>query len=281
MAIRLIAVDVDGTLLDSQGRLAEETRRAVAEAAEAGVFVALGTGRALDECAALLQALPELRYVIGCTGASVCDARTGKELFADPLPLPLVRELYRKLEPIDCLLELMSEGHVYVEPARLARAREYDTMYYLDTILASRTPAELGAMLDSWDRPVSKIHLFCRDAAECDRARALVPQEGLLVLSSIPQNLEINTATASKGVGLRMLAQHLGLRREETMAIGDNVNDAGMLREAGYPTVVANANPAVLPLARYRTESNDACGVANAIRRVLRGEVEEMRREEV
>ena len=279
MPVKLIAVDIDGTLVDSRGCITEATQRAVADADRAGVQIALGTGRALDECAEILQLLPQIRYAINCTGASVYDIVRQRELYADPLPIDLVRMLYRRLKPVDCLLEIMSDGHVFVDAPRLEAARHYKTEFYLEKILRSRTPADVEAMLEHWDKPVAKIHLFCRDEAEQRRAWSLVADCDLLIVSSIPVNLEINMPTASKGVGLRKLAQHLGLAQEETMAIGDNVNDLGMLQEAGYPTVMANANPATLPYARYMTASCDDDGVALAIRHVLDGTVEAMRRE--
>ena len=279
MAIKLIAVDIDGTLVNSQKQVTAAVRDAVLEAAEAGIEVALGTGRAMDECFDILEALPELRYAVCCTGADVYDIREKKHIYSEPIALETVRLVYDRLREVDCLFEVMSCGTIYVDADRFPRLAEYRYSQRPGFFERSRTQVCLPELLRDLDRPIEKLHLLCRDAAAREQAEALLTDLDLLVLHSVARNLEINTPTASKGVGLMKLAAYLGIAREETMAIGDNTNDLGMLQSAGYSVAMANAHPDVFPHVRYITRSNDEDGVAAAIRHVLAGTVDAMKKE--
>ena len=84
MPVSLIAVDVDGTLIDSNGQISDRTKAAFRAGAAAGIRFALATGRARDECRAILRELPEIRYMVNCSGASVYDLDRELELYADP-----------------------------------------------------------------------------------------------------------------------------------------------------------------------------------------------------
>lgn len=279
MSVSLIAVDVDGTLINSQGQISEETCKAIAAADRAGIRVALGTGRARDECNYILRQLPQIRHMINCSGASVYDVTREQEIFTDGLTMDMVRELYRRLCHIDCLFEVMADGHIFTDRPRLAEICSYHNHYYIEIIRSSRTPTDLESLLQTRTAPVAKVHMFFRCEADQLAARALTADLGLVALSSIPENLEFNTASVSKGVGLLQLARYLGVPQTDTMAIGDNLNDVGMLLDAAYPVVMGNAHPDTIPYAKYITKSCDEDGVAHAIWNVLNGTLDSLRKE--
>lgn len=279
MAVSLIAVDVDGTLLNSRGEITAATRAAFQEAADRGIALALSTGRARDECGYILQALPGIRYIINCSGASVYDARAEQELYAGGIPMDTIRDLYRRVADLDCLFEPMADGHVYVDQDRFSKLSEYQNHYYIAIIRATRTPVDLEALLRTRTAPVAKLHLFFRSATDQQKARARLEPAGLPVLCSIPENLELNHPAEDKGTGLRQLAAALGVPLADCMAIGDNVNDIPMFEAAGYPVGMGNILPEADPHTRYRTASCDGDGVANVIRSVLAGTLEDLRKE--
>ena len=95
MSVKLIAVDVDGTLITSDGQITAETKAAFREADEAGIELVLSTGRCQVECRELLRALPQIHYMINCSGASVYDLRQERELYVEGLPIPLLRQMYQ------------------------------------------------------------------------------------------------------------------------------------------------------------------------------------------
>ncbi len=279
--IKLIAMDVDGTLLTSAGELTPQVREAFREARRAGILLVLGTGRERAECESLLAQLPELDYMVNCTGAAVRRIRDNGLIYSNPVPMETVREIYRRLLPLPCQFELMADGLVYCDAARFpemtASYPDGRLEYYMETLRTTRTPVDLEKMLRERTEPVTKLQMFFRKPEDSLRAEELLADMGLMVLRSVPENLEINVPDVDKGVGLRALAESLGLGPESVMAIGDNLNDAGMLKYAGYPVVMANANPAVLPLADYMTKSNAESGVAYAIGLLLKGRLEEIR----
>jgi len=280
MPISLIAVDVDGTLINSEGKITDETKAAFRDAGRHGIHVALGTGRARDECQPILDALPELRYMINCSGASIYDTVLEQELHVEGIPMELIRKCYELLRPIDLyLFEPMIDGHVYSDRKKMEQLHRFQDHYYVETVRKTRTPVDIEALLATREDDVPRLHMFFPSHEIQQYARTLLAPIGLPILNSIPENLEINMPTADKGIGLRRLAEHLHIPLTDCMAIGDNLNDAEMLKAAGYPVLVANAHPEVLQYGRYQTASCDENGVAAAIRHVLDGTVEAMRKE--
>ena len=203
MSVRLIAMDVDGTLLNSAGIVTEEVKSAFREASAAGIHLALATGRVRAECEPLLRQLPELTHMVNCTGASVYDIRHARVLYSNFIPMDLVREIYRRLLPIPCQFEVMADGLCYCEAetfeAMTASYPDGHLEYYMETLRTTRTPVDLKKMLREHEEPATKLHMFFRDPADSLRAEALVADLGMLVLRSVPENLEINMPDVNKG----------------------------------------------------------------------------------
>lgn len=280
MSVSLIAVDVDGTLINSEGKITSETKAAFREAARRGIHLALGTGRARDECQPILDELPELRYMINCSGASIYDIGLEKELYVEGIPMELIRQCYALLRPIGLyLFEPMIDGHVYSDREKMEHLDQFQDHYYVETVRKTRTPVDMEALLATRSDAVPRLHMFFPSHEVQQYARTLLEPLGLPILNSIPENLEINMPSVHKGLGLRRLAEYLNIPLKSCMAIGDNLNDADMLKIAGYPVLVANAHPDVQQYGRYRTASCDENGVAAAIWHVLNGTVETMRKE--
>lgn len=118
------------------------------------------------------------------------------------------------------------------------------------------------------DVPVEKINLYCSSLKDRETIRTLLAERNdIIISSSLENNLEINALGATKGQGLRRLADHLGLGIEETMACGDGENDLTMIQMAGIGVAMANGEEALKTLADYVTATNDEDGVAQAIER--------------
>lgn len=279
MSVKLIAVDVDGTLITSDGRITPETKESFRLAAGAGIHMVLSTGRCQVECLHLLRELPQIRYMINCSGASIYDREQARELYVEGLPMPLIRQMSEAVAPMECLFELMADGQVLTDRNCLERLSEYHNPYYIDIIAATRTPVDMAHLLKTRQEPVAKLHLFFRSPEEQQQARTLLEPFGLPILSSVSENLEINQPHVDKGLGIRKLAELLQIPLAEMMAIGDNLNDLGMFREAGYPVAMANAAPEAKAMTRYETTSCDENGVAAVIHHVLQGTLEQLRKE--
>ena len=267
MDCKLIALDMDGTVLTSDKRITSATREAAALAADHGIEVALCTGRTYSELGEALAAMPVIRYAVCCNGASVMDGKTGKQLYNNPLPLSTVMEVYRILSPYEMEFEVFADGKVYTPRHCCADPARYGVGNLLPLIRATRLPVDdMETFLAALPVPVDKINIFFPTASLRDEARRAIAHCPAALATSEPTNLEVNLPTANKGDGLSHLADYLGIRREQVMAIGDSYNDLGMLEYAGLAVAMGNAVEEAKRRADVITATNDEDGVAKAIR---------------
>ena len=272
MANWLAAFDLDGTLLNTQKEVSPAVREAVRFADERGVTVALDTGRMLSECRGVLAALPEVRWAVTCTGARVCDVRTGRTVLEKCLTAEEGRSLYERLRGFDALLGYFAGGRVHDSAARLRAAELYAPAPAVPLLRAVHAAEEdLDAFVASWDGPVEKIHLYFRAQEERDRARAAVEGLGFFVTTTEGADLEIMRAGADKGTGLLALAQTLGIPRGRVAAMGDNENDRQMLACAGVAAVPANGLASLPRSPGASAPSNAEDGAAWFLRRLAEG----------
>lgn len=275
MSIKLISIDVDGTLINRQGDLTPATRSALQRAADAGIHVTLNTGRPLSESQALLKALPMMRYVVLCTGAEVRDLQTGETIARHGLTNEENRRLYDLLSPLDGMIQIFNEfdGKLYNRAWDLARADRFCPPNLAKMCRETHVAvADLDAFMDGYTGTASKIHLFFPNHEEKLKAAALLKGLPFFVSESVPNDIEVMPLGVDKGTGLSALAKYLNLTPAEVMAVGDGENDLAMLRYAGLSVAMGNACDTVKKTARVVTESNDEDGLAKAVERVLRGE---------
>ena len=294
MSIKLISIDVDGTLINRQGDVTPATRSALQRAADAGIHVTLNTGRPLSESQALLKALPMMRYVVLCTGAEVRDLQTGRIIASHGLTNEENRRLYDLLSPLDGMIQIFNEfdGKLYNRAWDLARADRFCPPNLAKMCRETHVAvADLDAFMDGYTGTASKIHLFFPNHEEKLKAAALLKGLPFFVSESMPNDIEVMPLGVDKGMtrgmtsmslgmplgvdkgtGLAALAKYLKLTPAEVMTVGDGENDLAMLRYAGLSVAMGNACDAVKKTARVVTESNDEDGLAKAVERVLRGE---------
>ncbi|MCI5993993.1 MAG: Cof-type HAD-IIB family hydrolase [Clostridiales bacterium] len=269
--IRLIALDLDGTLLNSDKQLTQQNAQALACAAARGIEIVPTTGRFFSGMPEIIRSLPYLHYAITINGAAVYDVRQDADIARAEIPLPLAVEIMRYLDTLPVIYDCYMNNWGWMTRAMQLRADAFaPDEHYLRMIRNLRTPVDdLKSYLLETGRDVQKIQLFLTDPAlRLTLLRQLGGQfEGLCVSSSVPNNIEINSTDANKGEALRKLAAHLGLDISQTMAIGDGLNDLSMLRAAGVGVAMENACPEAKQAADYVTGSCDESGVAAAIRR--------------
>lgn len=272
MNIRLVAVDLDGTLLRNDKTLSPETVRAVARAAARGVETVFATGRTGIEFAHLLRRLPSVRYAVACTGASVLDCQTGREQVLAPLCAPTLAEAWRRLRPFDMLFEVFQAGRIIVDLSKMPLLDDY--------MAASRSPGPPGTRtgrpdFDRWlqtqSAPAAKVHMFFRDTPTRDAAWDALRGLDAFVCCSNDADLEIMAPGVHKGTGLSWLARRLGLSPLEIVAVGDSGNDLGMLEYAGVAAVMGNGAAALRARADLVLPDNQHDGVAWLLRRLADG----------
>ena len=268
--IKLIALDLDGTLLDSGKRLSARNRAALEGAAAKGVHIVPTTGRFFGMMPEAIRALPFVRYAITVNGAQVYDRETDAALARAEIPVATAIAAMEVLDGFDCIYDCYQENWGWMTDAMQRKADRYaPDAHYLRMIREFRRPVpELKAHLAAKGADVQKVMCFARDAADLPAIQgALAARFPELVLTrSTPNNVEINHALAHKGEALRRLCDALGFGIENAMSFGDGLNDLTMVRDAGLGVAMANAAPEVLAAADYVTLSNDADGVAAALR---------------
>lgn len=271
--IKLIAFDLDGTILDDEKRLPEENLSALKEAAEKGVVIVPSTGRIFTGVPEVIRALPFVRYYITCNGASVYDAVEKTSIYRSEIEPELAVRVCRHMDTLDVIYDCYQDDWGWIDRAFYEKAADYiPNRGIYELLLRSRTPVDdLKATLTARGRGVQKMQMHFRDMEarrrEIEDFPRLFPE--LLATSSIPTNIEINSPAAHKGSALLGLCRCLGLERSECAAFGDGTNDLTMLRDAGLGIAMANAEPEVKAAADRITLSNNDCGVAKAIRELL------------
>jgi Cof subfamily protein (haloacid dehalogenase superfamily) len=285
MAIRLLALDLDGTLLDSRGRISERNRLAIDDARGQGVRVALVTGRRFRDSRPVALELGLDIPLISHNGALTKHAETLQTVSVLPLPLAAAREALRigRNAGADALLSDDHEGlgvlvydHLHADNTAVHRYLAWARKIHGDEE-GGNAVQQVSSLEDYLDH--EPIHLaFSGRCAAMDQLEEILHAElgstvKILGTKYFEQDftlLDVVNPAASKGAGVAAAAAELGIDREEIMAIGDNYNDLEMLLFAGTGIVMANAPLSLREIAGlHPTASNGDDGVALAIEQFI------------
>ena len=277
LPIRLLAVDIDGTLLNPQFQVAEADMAALRRAREAGIEVILVTGRRHTFALPIAQSLGFDLWVVSSNGA-ITRSLTGETFHRDFLPRATALRLCTAMKEFRGNLVLTfdteSKGAIVLEHmdelgASIQRWLEKN-MEYLEFVI----PVENSITRD----PVQAM--FCGTIPRMRQARAALSSSGLdnqitILRTEYPLRdlsiVDVLNQGCSKGHALERWANHRGIPREQVMAIGDNYNDIEMLAFAGYPVIMGNASAELRDRGWAVTLPNDQCGVAAAVVQMLDG----------
>lgn len=265
--IRMIALDVDGTLLTSRGELTGETVRAIRAAREKGVKVVLSTGRSTQEAVWLTK-------LAGCDGRAVClggaavaDMADGRHLRRWDIPDGLAASVLEVLrdKPLACMVFAGTVN--LLDPYSARHYREtYPVPAYLDTVVEAE---DVSKWLKANRLPLTKIHAEGAPELFPPLLEALGRLPGLTLTSSGRDNFEVLAEGVDKGNALCLLGEEWDIPPEEIAAIGDSDNDLAMLRAVGCPVAMGNASDEVKAVCTLVTDSNDRDGAAKAIDRLI------------
>ncbi|KAF1015201.1 MAG: Sugar phosphatase YidA [Stenotrophomonas maltophilia] len=267
-SVKLVAIDMDGTLLDPAHRITPRVKQAITRARQQGVQVVLASGRPVSGLAPFLREL-DIRgdddYCIACNGGIVQRVGNG-EVVAE---FPLTFDDFLYCERIARELGVHFQA---LDGARMYTPNQDISIYTVADAHLSHVPLSYRAVADMAPG-MTFVKLMMIDVPEIlDAAIARLPTEmtdRFAVLKSAPFFLEVFDHRAGKGPSLQKLAEHLGIDRAEVMAIGDQENDLTMLQFAGTSVAMGNAIDAAKQVARFTTGSNAEDGVALAIERFV------------
>ena len=278
--IQLIAMDLDGTLLDGQGKMPAANIRAVEEAAARGIEIVIVTGRRFDSARQIAAELACEAHLI-CSNGALIKSSAGHTHFRKLLPAPVARHVLEATaefrscagvlfdRPFDrqIIFERVDWESPFVGPYLRRHRHQVAEVDPLTACLDEEDPIEV-LYLDTCARITSAFQLLEPLAREHNFTLALTeyPHRNLSMLDVLSQGV-------NKGAALAEWARLRGIPRENVMALGDNWNDREMLEYAGLPVVMGNSVPELKTLGWSVTGSNDECGLADAIQtHVLRND---------
>ena len=235
--IRLLALDLDGTVLNNAKHITPATRAALEAAIAAGVTVIPASGRPLTGLTREFLDIPGVEYALTSNGAAVYHIASGRSIYTAHLPVDTAADIMARLLKLELMATFFAAGKGYATQAQL------DLLPRLTVSEPVREYLRTSRIV--LDDPVGFI-----------RTHGQVEKFTLNFL---------HAPDASKGAALLSLADYLGIPREQTMACGDSENDLEMLRCAGFSVGMANSEACVLPHVDAVTASNEEDGVARAI----------------
>ena len=286
---KLIAIDIDGTLINSYGEITNENKNAVKKANEAGINVILASGRNYATIQSFSNDLNLNKYAICGNGSSIYDIKNNKVIYEKTLSKEKVLDIIKICE------ENSIYYNIYTEKEILAKSLNYNVLYYykenLDKEEKNKTHIkiveDLYKYLEERNEKIIKITI-------CDNNKSIfnsilkklktIDDIEVLEVSHMSRKIirqgteevpieyfytEISAKNVDKWYAIQMLAEKLNIKKEEIVAIGDNVNDEKMIKEAGLGIAMGQSSPKITKISNYITNNNNEEGVANALKHII------------
>ena len=267
---KLLALDMDGTLLDSCKHVLPRTAAALEELASRGVTVALSTGRCPVELDDYLPQLGGVRYGCLISGALVYDLRERRALASTPIDTELVLQALDAGADEGAMLHLLCADASVARPDDISHMADFHMEVYqpmfgriclkVDDVAAYAAPHPADVL---------KVNLYHRDEASRCRTRERLADLPLTLADAETTSLECSAQGVSKALGLEQLCDYLGISMGQVVAVGDAPNDAAALQAAGCAVAMGNADPQIKAMADLVVADNDHDGIVEAIERLF------------
>lgn len=262
---KLIASDLDGTLLNSRLEVSDETVKILTRAYEKGVDFVICTGRMYDSLKYILPKLPFCRYAITCMGAEIYDNFEKKRIYAETMNPEYVRWLVSYGLEHDIHMNIYSDNVLYNN-----KIDKFTEIYFRETgTMAHKIEGDVPAFTEKLhitklvyiDEP-EKIKSYDRDVREHFG-------HTINICASSEYYVETSAINAQKDIALNLLADRLNIKKDELIVFGDSGNDVAMLKNTGFSVCVANGWDEAKQAADIIVESNDNDGVARTVKRLI------------
>lgn len=272
MGIKLIALDLDGTTLNSTGLLTQVTREAIEKAISKKIHVVIATGRAHSALPEEILEMEGIRYVVTSNGARVFDRKAAKTIYTNLIGQEAIENTVNLLKKHDFMIEAFVSGKAYIDRKIYENIEAVGlNKKHTDYVIKTRKPVDhiLEFMLLNKEC-IENININFGHQEEKHMMAGLLNQlEKVTITSSFDHNLEIGGETTSKADAIRNLCMLLEIKEEEIMACGDSPNDLSMLISSGFPVAMGNSKEKLKEIAKFITGSNDEDGVATAINKFV------------
>lgn len=267
---RLAALDMDGTLLNSDHKVSDYTLDVLARVDAAGKIAALATGRCLSELLEFIDAIPALRYVICENGANIYDTRLKRSIHRVSFSEDDVDFLIGELEKRTVIAQMFMNDQSYIRAPIEIDLAPYRLSHF-------RSVFEAGSVFDpnlfelyrTSRPPVDKIDLYFTGESDRESFRAIAAKRNIEIAASIGIGLELSPLNANKSDGLVKLCELLDVPVSESIAVGDADNDKRILQVAGLAVAMGNAFDEIKAIADVVTDDCDHHGAAKALEKYL------------
>lgn len=265
---RLVALDLDGTVLTDSKHITARTQEALIHAHQAGMEIVIVTGRPLRGLPDELESFPGIRYAITSNGAVTTDLQTGELLRGAFISCSAAKDITRIPIQAKIIYDVFINGCGYCDPAAFqCLVSRFSGTPLESYVRKSRAQTDdIFRLMEETEYGIENIWMMANDRQQRDQINQQILEKwNVRTVLTADRDVEIGAITADKGIALSELASALHINRDEILAIGDNENDLGMLHAAGTAIAMGNSTPSVKQMADLVTDSNEAEGVAKVI----------------
>ena len=272
MKYKVLALDLDGTLTNSEKKVSEHTRRTLERAQEAGVTVLLVSGRptpGVQWVADMLEFNKQKGYLLAYNGSEIFESSTGSKVFESLVDKTHIPYIYNIAREHGVQLAMYHNGVVWCDDTETKWIRIERELNHMECHKTENLLEEFP-----WNTPKCMISGEPEILARLEQILCETIGEHLEVFRSEPYFLEVMPKGLNKARAIEMLLGHLGCSREELIACGDGFNDVHMVEYAGLGVAMENACEPVKAVAQFITKSNDEDGVAYVVEKFMLGTAE-------
>lgn len=273
--IKMIALDLDGTLLTSKKEVSAHTAEVLEQAVDHGVAVVVSTGRPLTGLPNEVLNLKGIRYALTANGARIFDLKENKIIYEKLVSYDDAKKMMEIFGKYDALLEIYYDGQGYADEEKLTNISRYLEDFYMGRYIAAtrKGVADVHALFGQQNQAVDKVQAIFKTEEEKRSVVQILREDPQLcrleITGALSNNIEVNAEGVNKGKGLICLGELLDIDRTEIMACGDGNNDVEMMREVGLAVAMKNSCDEILEMADYVTDTNDNDGVAKAVEKFV------------
>lgn len=266
MKYKMIVTDLDDTLLNSQGKISSEDKKAIMEAQEAGVKFVLASGRptyAMRDLAKELHLEKYGSFILSYNGSIITDCKTNKNILEETLTVDEIHKLY------DFSKRKNVEIITYLEDTIISE--DYSSYIEVEVDLTKMSFEKVKNFKATIDKDCVKC-IMLEDPSYLSKVEKELKNElekEFSIAISKPFFLEITKLGVDKGSSLLRLVDLIGIKIEEVIVVGDSYNDLPMLKVAGLPACVENAKPEIKEICQFISTSNNNNGMSNLIKKLI------------
>lgn len=265
---KLLALDFDGTTLDSAKRFPTEISAAVHELKARGIEVIVSSGRGKAELKDYKRELEDFDYGVMISGGLVYDFRAHAPLFSQPLPKAALEQAFAAAEDEQAMTQLLTVDESVTRGSHIARMEDFHMEVYREMYeRVCRREENLAGFIAAQYGQICKMNIYHRDEASRLRNYKRLEKLGLSITFAEQTSLELSAPGISKAQGLKVICAHLGISTDDVVAIGDAPNDEEVLKLAGLGVAMGNASEEIKAISDVVVADNDHLGVLEAINR--------------